>query len=44
MKLASQTCVLYPFSFYFSYGDSGGPLIIKGDSIEEDELVGTVSW
>eukprot|EP00531_Pseudo-nitzschia_arenysensis_P006910 CAMPEP_0116156508 /NCGR_PEP_ID=MMETSP0329-20121206/22869_1 /TAXON_ID=697910 /ORGANISM="Pseudo-nitzschia arenysensis, Strain B593" /LENGTH=467 /DNA_ID=CAMNT_0003653595 /DNA_START=73 /DNA_END=1476 /DNA_ORIENTATION=+ len=25
-------------------GDSGGPLILKGDSPEEDSLVGIVSW
>lgn len=25
-------------------GDSGGPLIMKGNSIEEDRLVGVVSW
>ena len=25
-------------------GDSGGPLILKGDSYDKDELVGTVSW
>ena len=25
-------------------GDSGGPLFIKGDAYEEDELVGTVAW
>ena len=25
-------------------GDSGGPLILKGDSPENDEVVGTVSW
>jgi len=25
-------------------GDSGGPLFLKGDTLEEDELVGLVSW
>ena len=25
-------------------GDSGGPLILKGDSYDKDELVGVVSW
>lgn len=25
-------------------GDSGGPLFLKGDTIEEDSLVGIVSW
>ena len=26
------------------YGDSGSPLILKGDSITDDSLVGLVSW
>jgi secreted trypsin-like serine protease len=26
------------------YGDSGGPLILKGDTIEQDTLTGLVSW
>jgi secreted trypsin-like serine protease len=26
------------------FGDSGGPLILRGDAIEQDSLVGLVSW
>lgn len=26
------------------FGDSGGPLIVEGSSVEDDFLVGTVSW
>ena len=29
---------------WWSNGDSGGPLFIKGHSYKEDELVGIVSW
>ena len=37
---------LFTTSFlnFFCKGDSGGPLIRKGDSIEGDRLVGLVSW
>ena len=28
----------------YSHGDSGGPLILKGNSSDEDILLGIVSW
>ena len=34
----------YSFLILCSNGDSGGPLILKGESSEEDELVGAVTW
>ncbi len=32
------------FQIFFRAGDSGGPLILKGDEPENDSLVGIVSW
>jgi hypothetical protein len=34
----------YRVALLCSFGDSGGPLIIKGNGHEDDVLVGTVSW
>jgi len=43
-ELGYEFCVSHPTYSADCHGDSGGPVIVRGDTAAEDIIVGTVSW
>eukprot|EP00588_Corethron_pennatum_P025948 CAMPEP_0194315538 /NCGR_PEP_ID=MMETSP0171-20130528/12353_1 /TAXON_ID=218684 /ORGANISM="Corethron pennatum, Strain L29A3" /LENGTH=335 /DNA_ID=CAMNT_0039071399 /DNA_START=133 /DNA_END=1137 /DNA_ORIENTATION=+ len=43
-ELGYEFCVSHPTDSADCHGDSGGPVIVRGDTPAEDIIVGTVSW